>query len=103
MKKTLEALREEVGGVGRKVVGLKDFREFLKGIETFLRCETDPKLKAKALRSLIHRIEVSKDELKIYFYVDKDEIKGGPPEKGGSSFFKKFCSNNLTDGGSYWT
>lgn len=88
-KKQLMTVSEKFEANGKQLVDevpeLHDYREFVKSVERFWRDSNDSATKAKAIAALVHKIEVSREELKIHFYVGKSQIGTGAPLGGASS------------------
>lgn len=100
----LERLEASGNPLSDEIPEPNDYQEFLKSVERFWQDTNDPAGKAKALATLIHRVDVSRKKLKIHFYVGKSHIQKGAPLGGVSSSHQgtqkilKFGSNSLTNG-----
>lgn len=58
----------------------------------------DPETKSKIIHWLIHKIEVGRDSVHIYYQLGETGLLGDLGAPGGKSFFKSECSNTLTNG-----
>lgn len=104
MMTVIERLEVNGNQLKDEVPELNDYQEFVKSIERFWMGSRDPATIAKALATLIHRVDVSREKLKIHFYIGKSHIQKGAPLGGVSSSHQdrnkilKFGSNSLTNG-----
>ncbi len=107
-KRKVEELAQELNQKGAKVkqeiTELEDFQKFLKGVSQFIE-NADEKQRTRAIRALVHRVDVFKDTVKIHFYIGKDHIKKGPTHLGGPAIFlsnlsskKPFTKNSSKNG-----
>ena len=60
---------------------------FLKAVSRFLSDDTEEKIRVKAIATLVHRIELSKEKLNIYYYIGTQETKKGLPYQGSPALF----------------
>ena len=58
----------------------------------------DPETKSKIIQWLIHKIEVGRDCVHIYYQLGESGPLGDLAASGKKSFFKSECSNTLTNG-----
>ena len=89
---------------------LKDYKSFLKGIQSFVNMNPDTAdIKRKVIPKLVHKIEVFEDKVKVHYLVGSEDIKKGEgsspsPDIALSSgfcepnFFISSGSRNLTNG-----
>ena len=103
IEKLLEELRMQGCGSKRDVPELEDFQRFLKSVDRFLSDDTEEKIRTKAIENLVHRIEVSKEKLNIYYYIGKEDIKKGLPHQGSLALFLSNPKNSLGNGSSTLT
>lgn len=113
----LKSLSEKKQEVGKRVCEmtpgreqeeacrLGEFREFVGLVNDCLNKASDS-MKTKLIAKLIHRIEVGEKEIKIWFYVGSETIRGQEQfcslflkESDDKKFWPVFGSTELTNGG----
>ena len=102
-EKRLESLRQNAGD-DQLPLDFKTYENFIKRINS-LRLQTETKFsQARIIRSLVHRIEISKDSFKIFFLTTKDHIEWELSKRSPDSIkapgenFLSNSSRSLTNG-----
>ena len=90
LKKEAEAKLQEIKKMGARLseppIDLKSYEKFLESLKSIMKTAS-PEMKSKIIRRLIHRIEVGKKEVKIYYNVDKSSLVREPMYLGSRIFF----------------
>ena len=103
VEKLLEELRQQGHGNNREIPELADFQGFLKAVSRFLSDGTEEKLIVKAIATVVHRIEVSKEKLNIHYYIGTQDTKKGLPHQGSPALFLLNPKKSLENGSSTLT
>ena len=103
VEKLLEELRAQGCRSKREIPELGDFQGFLKAVSRFLADDTEEKVRVKAIATLVHRIEVSKEKLNIHYYIGTQDTKKGLPHQGSPALFLANPKNSLGNGSSTLT
>ena len=84
-EKQLDEYKHHGSRVCDPPIGIRSYATFLESLRGVMRHES-PEIKAKIIRRLIHRIEVGKDEVKIYYNVDENRLLREPMNLGSRLF-----------------
>ena len=94
----LEGLQRIKGPYRELPADFRDFRSFTAFVGKALKEASDPEVKAKIIKRLIHKVEVGVDRVKIHYFVGEDTVGSGSHSPRSFSSMS-VCSGSLTNGG----
>ena len=71
----VSVLRRESGGFRELPADFKSYQSFLKLVSKTLEEKTDPEVKARIIKRLVHKVEVGVDKVKIHYYAGEDFLQ----------------------------
>ena len=84
-EKQLEEMQKQGHQTNDPPIGMKSYTTFLSSLKHLIK-GSDPEIKAKIIKRLIHRIEVGEKKVKIFYNVDEDSLLREPMHLGSRLF-----------------
>ena len=96
----LQELESNSGPTQELPADFEDYHKFLKFMGKALSAQTAPEVKARILKRLLYKVEITPQGAVLRYYVGKNHI-GRVEQSTSPNFFDSGCSHTLTNGGGH--